>query len=1174
MTKLGLVFSGGGGKGAYEIGVWRALKEFGMDQGVQAVAGTSVGGLNGALFVQGEYAAGEHLWSSISPDKILKIDVIGIAQKATTLAARLSIPPQVLLDAAMGLRGRGWFTQEGLQQLIQESGVCAAVNSSEIPFHVCALNGNTGQLELPRLNGRPEDEIEKWLLASAAIPLIFGSVEINGEHYHDGGVLPVLSNNTPYQPLINEHGCTHIISIFLDSAPLLLKEQSRYPATRFWNIVPANDFKGGLLAPLNFTAENARELIERGYADAKTMLMQFREFQRSEESLLNNVATIDVLSQTHKRLVRNNEVIRNGSDADPDNPLQLLDYLKADIDRSELDLIDASLDSFLERHADNSRMMQEAMFEGIATLTSTEGRIKHAMNRGFLSRIWGEATGKSEKLTAEIQWDLNRSVYFNQVLVQKLAERNALTLESVASMGTRLNYIMGHANYLTAASNFHQKAIRILADGATRMQMDMHRRFSQITDRIERLENRTDLQMWLLALPREIAALSPPQAVLHMAKKFYEYTDGNWQRDEYFALEGQAAVLSGKMTCSLKSLAEAAGTCPSLLDADRFQPLLESSAIIHPAYSVVHPASTKQLALLGQRGISSTVEIPVPQLMAELLCSMRLRDMRRDDLFGRYSATAENLIKLCRQTGVHEYENSLEKWRQEMAGYRVLVPLVGKFSAGKSTLLNALMGQDLLGVDISPETADASELHYSQNEHVEGIYLDGTQKAAPNVAATLPSSESNPLWYYRRHIDNPLLKSLGKLVLVDMPGLDSNKFNHEKSIANYIERGEVFVGVLSSEAVFDESVMRVLREAYGTGKELHLVVTKCGRQSDEKLQEIRGSLLDFFAGCEQLPEIAFVESREGEPGTSDFIALLYQLSSRFNDFFKKRFEPILHDFENQIRRKLQRELKLASCDDVELKQQMAADQKNFARLHETIRSERAALKKRLSGEGVEQVVAEALKALSGSEGSLLSSLESGTLQQTITSIVRPVVQSEAKRVLAEAEAEFFRRIERSATGPGTGLDVNIAIKSPEMKEGDSGNMAAGLGAVLGWIIAGPLGAVILGILGKVFGNNKNQVLEENRTLIHSQVIPAVLTSVRQQVSMTFAEYADKVADSTQKFVDEQRQALEERRAEMLENLQHKRQEYEARRREIEQAIGTIDNHFSTLSITAEEAQHG
>ena len=51
MNKLGLVFSGGGGKGGYQIGVWKYLHEIGLDQYVTAVSGTSVGALNAMLFI-------------------------------------------------------------------------------------------------------------------------------------------------------------------------------------------------------------------------------------------------------------------------------------------------------------------------------------------------------------------------------------------------------------------------------------------------------------------------------------------------------------------------------------------------------------------------------------------------------------------------------------------------------------------------------------------------------------------------------------------------------------------------------------------------------------------------------------------------------------------------------------------------------------------------------------------------------------------------------------------------------------------------------------------------------------------------------------------------------------------------------------------------------------------
>ena len=62
--RIGLVFDGGGAKGAYQIGVWRALRETGLEQYVTDIAGTSVGGLNAALFVKGDLEEAERIWAN------------------------------------------------------------------------------------------------------------------------------------------------------------------------------------------------------------------------------------------------------------------------------------------------------------------------------------------------------------------------------------------------------------------------------------------------------------------------------------------------------------------------------------------------------------------------------------------------------------------------------------------------------------------------------------------------------------------------------------------------------------------------------------------------------------------------------------------------------------------------------------------------------------------------------------------------------------------------------------------------------------------------------------------------------------------------------------------------------------------------------------------------------
>ena len=67
--EYGLVLAGGGVRGAYQIGVWKALKELKIK--VSAVSGVSIGAVNGALFVQGSKTKAERLWNKIAIDDII-----------------------------------------------------------------------------------------------------------------------------------------------------------------------------------------------------------------------------------------------------------------------------------------------------------------------------------------------------------------------------------------------------------------------------------------------------------------------------------------------------------------------------------------------------------------------------------------------------------------------------------------------------------------------------------------------------------------------------------------------------------------------------------------------------------------------------------------------------------------------------------------------------------------------------------------------------------------------------------------------------------------------------------------------------------------------------------------------------------------------------------------------
>ena len=67
-----VVLEGGGARGAYQVGVWKALDEAGVRY--NAVAGSSVGALNGAMMAMRRLAQAEALWKNIRFSQVMNVD--------------------------------------------------------------------------------------------------------------------------------------------------------------------------------------------------------------------------------------------------------------------------------------------------------------------------------------------------------------------------------------------------------------------------------------------------------------------------------------------------------------------------------------------------------------------------------------------------------------------------------------------------------------------------------------------------------------------------------------------------------------------------------------------------------------------------------------------------------------------------------------------------------------------------------------------------------------------------------------------------------------------------------------------------------------------------------------------------------------------------------------------
>ena len=290
MKKLGIVFSGGGGKGPFQLGVWRYLKESGLDQYVGCVSGTSIGALNAALFVSADLEYVEQIWRNIRQTDIMKPTRLtprnilsGLSFSAGLLAIPLLLDPLAILgtaavatlaqSATMLFSDKGAiFTQKGMQEKIEQGADFDALRASPIPCYATCLNLNLmkGKPFAERFDLRKysDEDITSIIMASCAIPGVYKPVQFNKCTYWDGGFTPY-GDNVPIQPIYDE-GMKVILVLHL--SPDEPTDPAKYPGAKIIDLYSSEDLGGMLEGTMDFTSDGAIRRMELGYKDAKAFL--------------------------------------------------------------------------------------------------------------------------------------------------------------------------------------------------------------------------------------------------------------------------------------------------------------------------------------------------------------------------------------------------------------------------------------------------------------------------------------------------------------------------------------------------------------------------------------------------------------------------------------------------------------------------------------------------------------------------------------------------------------------------------------------------------------------------------------------------------------------------------------------------------------------------------------
>ncbi|SFC29151.1 dynamin family protein [Clostridium uliginosum] len=174
---------------------------------------------------------------------------------------------------------------------------------------------------------------------------------------------------------------------------------------------------------------------------------------------------------------------------------------------------------------------------------------------------------------------------------------------------------------------------------------------------------------------------------------------------------------------------------------------------------------------------------------------------------------------------------------------RFYLAFVGEFKRGKSTMINSILGQDLLPSDILPTTATINVLEYSYEEYCEVIFTDRESERYELTKENLEkftaesSIDTDNISHIKIGICNELLKT--GMVIIDTPGVNDISKSRVEVTKNILPSCDAAIFLLDAASPLTKSESEFLETKILTYKlqALMFIISKADRLDEDELEE-------------------------------------------------------------------------------------------------------------------------------------------------------------------------------------------------------------------------------------------------------------------------------------------------------------------------------------------------
>jgi hypothetical protein len=212
------------------------------------------------------------------------------------------------------------------------------------------------------------------------------------------------------------------------------------------------------------------------------------------------------------------------------------------------------------------------------------------------------------------------------------------------------------------------------------------------------------------------------------------------------------------------------------------------------------------------------------------------------------------------------YEIEALKARRESDNQLLVLPVVGEFSSGKTTLINALTNSKKLETASKATTSVIYEIYFGNpQEKGEIIYNNGSLEEVEDLGV-IKNDQLDNVQFIR--IYDTAQKIANSTVIVDTPGLSSNDARHLQALNSYLPNADAILLCIDINQQITNSLIEFIKSAKLTERPIYLVVTK----TDSKTQNEVEQAVEYIQKNIELP--------------LDNIVCISALNNQLDDFYK------------------------------------------------------------------------------------------------------------------------------------------------------------------------------------------------------------------------------------------------------------------------------------------------